>query len=141
MNDGPLNLLKLSVGTKSVDGLRRWQVGRMRATRRAAPFHVTRMVPRRLEELVDGGSIYWVIGGSVRCRQTIEAIEPFRDKGGTGRCRLVLGTELIETFWQPRRPFQGWRYLTVGDAPPDLPSGVDPESLELLGRLDALGLR
>ena len=112
----------------------------MKAGRRGSPWHITRMVPRRSDEVLDGGSIYWVIDGQIQCRQSVAAIEPFEDGEGIRRCRLVLDASLIPTMRVQRRPFQGWRYLDVKEAPIDLPDGVDPDALQLLRELDALGL-
>ena len=118
-----LHLIKLSVGTGSVEGLARWQGERM--AERAArgldprPRHVTRMTPRRRDELVPGGSIYWVIQQRIQARQPLAALEPVTGEDGIARCALVLEPVLYRTEHRPRRPFQGWRYLPVGDAPPD----------------------
>ena len=81
------------------------------------------MVPTRGSEITDGGSLYWVIKGSVQCRQLITEIRPFTDAEGIGRCHLVLDSEVVRTDWQPRRAFQGWRYLKPADAPADLGKG------------------
>lgn len=118
-----LNIVKLCVGCDSIEDLEDW-IKTIR-TRRAETgeqrhFHVTRMMPKRQEELLSGGSIYWVIKGEILCRQTLLDIESFKDSDGIGRCRLVLEPKLILTHSQPRRPFQGWRYLTVEDAPRDI---------------------
>ena len=78
------------------------------------------MVPTRGPEIVGGGSLYWVIKGSVQCRQLVTEIRPFVDGEGIGRCHLVLDPTVVRTEWQPRRAFQGWRYLKPADAPADL---------------------
>ncbi len=78
------------------------------------------MVPKRTEELTDGGSLYWVIRGEVACRQRLLAVRPFVDKEGIGRCRLVLEPKVTLVEPRPWRPFQGWRYLTDKEAPRDL---------------------
>jgi hypothetical protein len=78
------------------------------------------MVPKRAAELVDGGSLYWVIRGEVVCRQRIRDVRPFRDKDGIGRCGLVLDSKVILVAPRPHRAFQGWRYLAAKDAPRDL---------------------
>ena len=78
------------------------------------------MVPKRAEELTEGGSLYWVIKGTITCRERILAIRPFVDKDGIGRCRLVLDGKVVLVEPRPFRAFQGWRYLTVKDAPRDL---------------------
>ena len=73
-----------------------------------------------VEELLSGGSIYWVIKGEVAAREKLIAIEPFRDKDGIGRCRLVMQPKVIAVSPRPMRAFQGWRYLTEDGAPADL---------------------
>jgi hypothetical protein len=78
------------------------------------------MVPKRADELRDGGSIYWVIRGEILCRERILDVQPFRDKDGVGRCRLVLDPKCVPVRPRPYRAFQGWRYLDPKDAPPDL---------------------
>ena len=78
------------------------------------------MVPKRVDELLDGGSLYWVIRGELLCRERILGIEPFTDKDGIGRCRIVLDGKVKLVQPRPFRAFQGWRYLTPKDAPPDL---------------------
>jgi hypothetical protein len=122
----PLHLLKLCVGCDSVEDLEGWIRFRLEERRRAGQkpeqFHTTRMIPQRAAELLDGGSLYWVIRGSVQVRQRLLDIRPFRDPDGIQRCHLVLEPELAATEWQPRRPFQGWRYLVPAEAPADLAS-------------------
>jgi hypothetical protein len=83
-------------------------------------IHTTRMTPKRDEELLAGGSLYWVIKGEIAAREKLIAIEPFRDKDGIGRCRLVMQPKVIAVSPRPMRPFQGWRYLTEDGAPLDL---------------------
>jgi len=53
------------------------------------------MTPKRDEEILAGGSLYWVIRGEIAAREKIIAIEPFRDRGGIGRCRLVMQPKVI----------------------------------------------
>ena len=119
-----LNLIKLCVGCDSVEDLEEWIAFRLDERRRAGEpveqWHTTRMAPTRMTELTDGGSLYWVIKGSVQCRQRLLDIRPFVDAEGISRCHLVLEPVVVRTAWQPRRPFQGWRYLKVEDAPVDL---------------------
>lgn len=123
----PLHLIKLCVGCDSLEDLVDWIAYRLEEARRTGLqpeyAHVTRMVPKRASELVDGGSLYWVIKGNVQCRQRIVAVDPFTDSEGVGRCRFVLDPAAVATAWQPRRAFQGWRYLADKDAPRDLRAG------------------
>jgi hypothetical protein len=120
----PLHLIKLSVGSDSIKDLEAWIKLRLKQTAAKGGarrhVHVTRMTPKREAELLDGGSIYWVIKGEIAARQRLLAIEPFRDKEGIGRCRLVMEPKLIPVSPRPMRAFQGWRYLSPQDAPPDL---------------------
>ncbi|MET3792673.1 DUF1489 family protein [Aquamicrobium terrae] len=122
-----LNILKLCVGCDSVEELEAWVAQKLAERRRNGEpvehWHTTRMVPARGPEITDGGSLYWVIKGNVQCRQLITEIRPFTDDQGIGRCRLILDPVIVRTDWQPRRPFQGWRYLKAEDAPADLGKG------------------
>jgi hypothetical protein len=119
-----LNLIKLCVGCDSVADLSSWirQRLKQKKARKEKPEHIhtTRMVPKRVDELLDGGSLYWVIRGQVMCRQDLVAIRPFVDKDGVGRCRLVLRHKVVPVEPRPFRAFQGWRYLDGKDAPRDL---------------------
>lgn len=139
-----LHLMKLSVGTESLDHLKAWNREHLQMLRAhghtGSRFHTTRMVPKRIDELVDGGSIYWVIKGQVQARQKLVGIEPFTDRGGIRRCRLMLDSTLVPTHWQPKRPFQGWRYLKPEDAPADLAPGDEALPAELRADLTELGL-
>ncbi|MBI1619406.1 DUF1489 family protein [Aquamicrobium zhengzhouense] len=141
-----LHLIKLCVGVESVEDLEGWIALKLEEKRRSGlaidHFHTTRMVPKRVEELLSGGSIYWIIKGGVQCRQRLLDIQPFTDAEGIGRCRLILEPEIIRTEWQPRRPFQGWRYLDPKDAPEDLAGAEsgDELPLELRRELTELGL-
>ena len=117
-----LHLIKLCVGCDSVKDLEDWIREKRRRTRgkRTEHLHRTRMVPKRAAELVDGGSLYWVIRGEIMCRQRIRDVRPFVDKEGVGRCHLVLEPKLVLVEPRPWRAFQGWRYLATKDAPGDL---------------------
>ena len=124
-----LGLLKVCVGVSEIDQLARWQQARLARLRQAGEpallRHVTRHRPRRAAEILDGGSLYWIIRGCVRVRQRIVAIERVENADGHTKCGLVLDPALVRTELQPRRPHQGWRYLEAADAPPDLPVAAD----------------
>ena len=113
-----LNLIKLCVGAESVEDLQDWVDQRMRLN--GEQVHTTRMVPKRGDEIIGEGSLYWVIKGEIAAREKIIAIEPFRDKDGIGRCRIVMQPKVFAVSPRPMRPFQGWRYLTDDAAPADL---------------------
>ena len=119
-----LHLLKLCVGVDSVSDLEDWISMSMAMRRRSGQpeeqIHTTRMVPKRVEELLDDGSLYWVIKGQVSCRQPLLNIRPFTDSAGIGRCHLVLKPEVVMVVPRPCRAFQGWRYLNDHEKPADL---------------------
>ncbi len=119
-----LHMIKLCVGVENVDDLHEWQVKRAKERARAGqppnPFHDTRMSPKRAAEMLDGGSLYWVIKHFIIVRQKLIGFEQVKDKDGKNMCRIHLDPELIRTKPRKKRPFQGWRYLEPGDAPADL---------------------
>lgn len=125
MTQAPLNMIKLSVGTESVDNLIEWQSTKRARGEDGLVRHVTRMWPRREAELLDGGSIYWVIQGAVQCRQRILRLDEVIGEDGIRRCALVLDPEIIRTVTALKRPFQGWRYLQTADSPADLSAERD----------------
>jgi hypothetical protein len=121
-----LHLIKLAVGCESVKEFKGWVAERMQTARKKGlplhHIHITRMAPKRVDELLAGGSLYWVIRGEIAAREKIIAIEPFRDRDGIGRCRLVMQPKVVAVMPRPMRAFQGWRYFAAGDVPPDLKS-------------------
>jgi hypothetical protein len=121
----PLHLIKLCVGCDSIEDLAAWQAERLRARRRAGEkkprlFHRTFQTPKRRAELLDCGSLYWVIKGLVQVRQPLLDITDGSKDDGTPCCLLILGSELVPVRPMPRRAFQGWRYLSPAEAPADL---------------------
>jgi len=137
-----VHLLKLCVGADGVDDLVDWQAARLAEARAAGAepfvFHVTRMRPKREAEILAGGSLYWVFRGQVLARQRLLGLEPRVGGDGVLRCALRLDPEVVRTLPQPRRPFQGWRYLRPEDAPADLAGGGVPAGLML--ELAAIGV-
>ena len=77
------------------------------------------MWPQREMELLDGGSIYWVFKGLILARQEILNLEEVIGSDKIKRCGIVLSEKIIKTSPKPKRAFQGWRYLTSDQAPPD----------------------
>ena len=122
-----LHLQKLSVGTENVADLAAWQASKRAQAPDGLPRHVTRMWPKRAEELLSGGSIYWVVKGSLLCRQRIVRLDEYIGADGIRRCAIVIDPELIRVVPSLKRPFQGWRYLKPEDAPKDLPAGRENE--------------
>jgi hypothetical protein len=141
-----LHLVKLCVGAETVEDLFDWITsGRAnwppgKRAKRAA--HITRQTPKRAEELLAGGSLYWVIRGQIRVRQRLIALDSTK-KNGIAHCALVLDKALVLTRPRPCRAFQGWRYLKGADAPADLRpfvKGVGAGSQSLRRELMELGL-
>jgi hypothetical protein len=122
----PLHLLKLCVGADSIRDMEDWIAERLEARRKAGEpaeqIHTTRMTPKRAGELLDGGSLFWVIKGFVAARQELMALRATVDAQGVPRCQLVLNPVLVPVSPRPYRAFQGWRYLHPKDAPDDLGS-------------------
>ena len=134
----PLHLLKLAVGIDDIEHLRR-----IRAARRAergGSWVYTRNHPRRAQEVLAGGSIYWIIRGHIRVRQRIIGFRRERDDNGRGYCLIEVDPRLVPTLPRPWRPFQGWRYLSPEAAPEDRSDPGDPPSDRLLAELRSLGL-
>ena len=116
-----IHVVKLCVGAESIDDMIAWQTRQMRTL--PNPIHRTRTYPKQAEEMLNGGSIYWVVKRAIRFRQRIIDIRKVDDEDGRSLCELHFDPELIQTYAQPKRPFQGWRYLKAHDAPRDLKSG------------------
>ncbi len=136
-----VHLVKLAVGATSVDGLCEYFAVKAKKSQRIE--HVTRMTPKRRENLLAGGSLYWVVNGFISLRQQITALESRQSENGR-RCAIVLDPIPVLTVPTPRRAFQGWRYLMPDDAPQDLNSSTagaaDDIPAELYRRLAELGL-
>ncbi len=137
-----IHMVKLCVGVDSVEQLIEYRA------RHYAPGepnrHVTRMFPRRSDDLLNGGSLYWVIKGTIQVRQRIIRLEEVIGDDGIRRCAIVLDPELIRTTAAQRRPFQGWRYLEPAKAPADLPRARRAETAlppELNAALAEIGVR
>ncbi|HXG77747.1 MAG TPA: DUF1489 domain-containing protein [Methyloceanibacter sp.] len=124
-----VHLLKLCVGADTVQELAVWQKERLKSLKRAGKMeelcHRTLQMPRRREEVLDGGSLYWVIKGFVLVRQRVLDLREDKKDDGTACCGIVLDPKLVLTRAHPRRAFQGWRYLEAADAPPDMQGQLD----------------
>jgi hypothetical protein len=140
-----LHLLRPAAGTASLAELRGYQAERWNGAPGTfpEPYASTRNRPTRAAELLDGGSLYWVIKGRIQARQRLAAIEEATSPE-RGRFWLIrLEGPLIETLPVPHRPFQGWRYLPAERAPPDLDrvgAGAADMPAALAAELRKLGL-
>ena len=141
---GKLNIVKLSVGSENIAMLKEWQQARRDQLKIKYSLHITRMWPKREKELLDGGSIYWVIKGAIQLRQYLIGFDEIIGADGIRRCGFKLDPELIPTTKALRRPFQGWRYLKSEDSPSDLSTNREadddlPEEMQqTLARLGVL---
>jgi hypothetical protein len=138
-----IHLIKLSVGSDSVDEIEDWQRNRSKQRIDGQYFHLTRMWPKREADLLNGGSIYWVVKGFIQARQRVLALEEVIGDDGVRRCAIVLDPALIRTTTAPKRPFQGWRYLKPEDAPVDLGTARANDDVlppELAGALADIGV-
>lgn len=142
-----LHLIKLCVGIDSIahlDERQKYRLAQAAAKGGAGELrHRTRQMPRRRDELLDGGSIYWVIKGVIQVRQRLLDLREVRCDDGIRRCDIILEPRLVPTRPRPRRAFQGWRYLSGEDAPQDLDlsaAGVDELPEKMRSELIELGL-
>lgn len=119
-----LHLIKLSVGSQEVDDLAHWQSSfckfRKKNDKKSYIFHTTFHEPKRIAELLDGGSLYWIIKNCIQARQKLIGFEKGKKEDGTPCCLILLDREIHLVKPVYHRSFQGWRYLTQDDAPPDL---------------------
>lgn len=137
----PVHLLKIAVGIESVEHFRE----RMKIRRKQGRTftHYTRHMPKRAEEVLAGGSLYWIVKGYIAVRCPIVRLEEAVLENKGPHCGIVMKTELIPVVPQPRRPHQGWRYLEAEDAPPDLADlgkGAAEMPPEMAAQLRDLGL-
>ena len=142
-----VNLVKLCVGITTINQLEQLQSMRrgeyVKAGRPPVNIHITRNKPKRSKEIINSGSLYWVIRRQIRVRQKIIRIDDIEDAEGRKKCCLVLDPDLIKTEHRAYRPFQGWRYLEQSDAPADLSNNQKAGSempSEMEEELRSLGL-
>ena len=142
-----VHLVKMAVGIESVDHLTEVQADRLRRALEANADgclqHLTRNTPRRAEEVLDGGSIYWIVKGYIRVRQRITGFGEAVGRSGRPRCALILDPSLVRTELVPHKPMQGWRYMEDAAAPEDLTETSAVETAlpdDLAAELRALGL-
>ena len=119
-----VHLIKLCVGVESLDDLRARHKARLRARKAAGEVleivHTTRIGPKRRDELLEGGALYWVIKGYIQARQPLKDLRQRQCSDGIKRCDIVLEPRIIPVMPTRKRAFQGWRYLDPGSAPGDL---------------------
>ena len=138
-----VHILKTAAGVPDIETLAARQAQFTFAGPDGTPvvWHSTRNMPRRRDEVVDGGSIYWIIKREIAARNRIIDMVEADDEMGPKRCRFLLEPILVPVARHHRRPIQGWRYLPVEQAPRDLPAvGGDRLPAHLLRDLEDLCL-
>jgi hypothetical protein len=139
-----IHMVKLCVGVKSIEELESYRDERAHwwGADYGEDVHVhrTRMMPKRGAEMEGKASIYWVIAGVICVRQPILRLAQYTDPEGKTYCDIIMSPEMVRTVPYPKRPFQGWRYLPVTDAPPDLAANGNEGAEELAADLARLGL-
>lgn len=133
-----LHLIKLCVGVSEVEEMQSW--AKIAKKSQEDCDHVTRMFPRRKDEILGGGSLFWVIRGLILCRQPIADLQEIVGSDGIKRCRILFKPQIILVRPTPRRAFQGWRYLVQDDTPADLPRGEKVGDISDQMRRDLVGL-
>jgi hypothetical protein len=119
----PLHLTRVAYGATSLAELvrrieSRAESGEVRLT--------TRFLPKRHTEILEGGSLYWIVKHQLVARAVIKGFEATPE----GRTDMVLEARVIPVRPLPRRAHQGWRYLEAADAPGDL-GGDSPDEAAL----------
>ena len=127
-----LHLTKVAFGCLTLEALQKRVA--MRA-RDAEIRVVTRMRPKRMDELV-GGSLHWIVKHRIIARQQILRFEDRSD----GRIDIVCSAELVVVPAVPKRAHQGWRYLETEISEEADPSGIADLPPRLYGKLAALAL-
>lgn len=140
-----INLLRLAVGITDMNHLAAVQTQRLFSYNATSATQTwTRRKPTRAAELLNGGSIYWVIRNNIMVRQRVMALDLVETAEGS-MCRIILDPQLIRLAAVHKKAFQGWRYLESGDAPRDLgifyPGQAEDEApAAMIEELKALGL-
>ena len=139
-----INLIKINVGSSTVKDIRKWQLNNKEKWPDKKPRHITRMWPKRQLEILNGGSIFWVIKGYIMARQKILGMEEFYRGDNVRCCSLIFDSTIYETESVRKRPFQGWRYLEIEQSPADLKidrRNNDSIPAQLLAELADIGVR
>ena len=118
-----VNLVKIAVGVTTVEELRLRQtefLKKINDNNFPYFYHKTRMMPKKHEDIISNGSLFWVIKGAICARQKVIDIVKFEDTDGKKKCKIFLAAEIVKTKPIRKRPFQGWRYLKKHITPGDL---------------------
>lgn len=80
----------------------------------------TRNTPKRADELLNGGSLYWIVKNAIQARQDILDIRTVKDADGQTQCQILLAPQIMRVLPVAQKAVQGWRYLDGAKAPRDL---------------------
>jgi hypothetical protein len=97
----PLHIIKLVVGCDNIEELVAWHA----EADRPWIMH-TRMTPKRVDEVLAGGSLYRVMKGQIVCRQTILKIDTVGE-GQASRCEVTVDPNLVRVVPTPAPPVPG----------------------------------
>lgn len=145
-----VNFLRTGVGVDSIRHLYDIQQSyrKLESSGESFAFLTTRRTPTRANDLLNGGSVYWIINRQICARQIIMDIQTLADNNGQAYCRIVMSPEIMLTSPVSHRHIQGWRYLPQEKAPADLrpfdpydqdnDEGPDPQMAAQLAELGLL---
>lgn len=134
--EGTLNILRTAYQIPDIAELSEVQRHMRLEEYKGQPAVVTttRRMPTRRGEVLDGGSIYWIIKNSIQCRQKILGMEMVEEDADSKYCRFYLDPQIVRVVPKRKRAVQGWRYLQGWDCPQDLgpydPDNALPDHIE-----------
>jgi len=118
-----IHLLRTAAGLKDLQELRDVQAHFRTQTIKGQGQVVvvtTKHMPKRADELLNGGSLYWIVRNAIQARQAILDIRAVEDADGEKSCQILLDPLIIRVLPMSQPAVQGWRYLEPGRAPRDL---------------------
>lgn len=139
-----LHIVKVAAGISSLESLKRVMAQYSYNDPDLGPIMPmsSRNRPQRTEVL-DGGSVYWIIKGKIVARAAIIAVRDEERLDGRKGCQICVEPTVIPTVPYLKRGFQGWRYLKPEDAPADQITGDSDAgigSADLAAELQEMGL-
>jgi hypothetical protein len=125
------NFLRTGVGVDSIHHLHDIQSSYRHIVhqKQDCAFLTTRRTPTRVNDLINGGSVYWIIKRQICARQIIVDIQTLKDEEDKNYCVILMDKKLILTQPLNHRHIQGWRYLPPEKAPTDIGT-FDPSIIE-----------
>ena len=131
------NFLRTGVGVESIEHLYEIQHGhrQIKFNGENHAYLFTRRTPTRANDLINGGSVYWIIKRQICARQTIADIQTLKDEDDKPFCHVIMNQQIYLTQPVAHKHIQGWRYLSPEKAPKDIglftpnnrPDDIPPE--------------